>query len=66
MSEDAVVNVVMIAFGLILIVFNRFIGEIGRHVDYQTGSIGATGTRAICVSIGICLLIGSLYQIFAD
>ena len=66
MSEDAVVNVVMIAFGLILIVFNRFIGEIGRHVDYQTGSIGSTGTRAICVSIGICLLIGGLYQIFAD
>jgi hypothetical protein len=66
MSEGAVINLVMIAVGLILIVFNRFIGEIGRHVDYQTGSIGATGTRAICVSIGICLLIGGLYKFLAD
>jgi hypothetical protein len=64
MSEDAVIKVVMIASGLILIVFNGFIGQIGRHVDYQTGSIGSTGTRVLCVSIGICLLIGGVYLQF--
>ena len=62
MSENAVINLVMAASGLVLIVFNRFIGEMGRHVDYRTGSIGTTGTRAICVFIGVCLLIGGLYQ----